>query len=143
MPRAAARCANPIGASVKSRRNALVRLSQPQYAALERLQKHGCSRRNRHGGLSISVVLLCVLFPGRRWPVPNFPDWAYPVPPQGLPRPDPNKIVKVPGSDKTYNEAQVNNPFGPPDWFPSDHPPMPKAVARAASRSCAPARSAI
>jgi len=57
-------------------------------------------------------------------------DWAYPVAPQGLPRPDPNKIVKVPGSEKEYTEVQVNNGFNPPDWFPNDHAPMPKIVAQ-------------
>lgn len=57
------------------------------------------------------------------------PDWAYPVAPQGLPRPDPNKVVTVPGSDKKYTETEVGNAFGPPDWFPGDHAPMPKAVA--------------
>jgi cytochrome c553 len=57
------------------------------------------------------------------------PDWAYPVIPPGVPRPDPNKIVKLPGSDKEYNEVQVNDAFGPPDWFPGDHAPLPSVVA--------------
>ena len=68
------------------------------------------------------------------------PDWAYPVAPQGLPRPDAAKIVKVPGSDKEYNEVQVNDAFGPPDWFPGDHAPMPPVVAngsKPAVRACA------
>src|SRR6476660_2752397 len=59
----------------------------------------------------------------------DFPDWAYPVMPPGLQRPDPNAVVKVPGSDKSYTNQQINNPFGPPDWFPNEHPPMPKVVA--------------
>jgi cytochrome c553 len=58
------------------------------------------------------------------------PDWAYPVAPQGLPRPDPNKTVQVPGSDKQFTEVQVNDGFGPPDWFPGDHAAMPKIVAQ-------------
>jgi cytochrome c553 len=68
------------------------------------------------------------------------PDWAYPVAPQGLPRPDPAKVVKVPGSDKEYNEVQVNDAFGPPDWFPGDHAPLPPVVAggvKPAVRACA------
>jgi cytochrome c553 len=60
------------------------------------------------------------------------PEWAYPVAPQGLPRPDPNKVVTVPGSDKKFTEVEVNNAYGPPDWFPEDHAPMPKAVAQGA-----------
>jgi len=57
------------------------------------------------------------------------PDWAYPVAPAGLPQPDPNKIVRVPGSDKQLTEKQVAGPFSPPDWFPNEHPPMPPVVA--------------
>ncbi|HEY7301315.1 MAG TPA: hypothetical protein VH684_25780 [Xanthobacteraceae bacterium] len=70
----------------------------------------------------------------------EFPEWAYPVAPQGLQRPDPNTVVTVPGSDKKYTEAQVNNAFGPPDWFPNEHAPLPKTVAegrRPDVRACA------
>lgn len=68
---------------------------------------------------------------------PN-PPWAYPAGPPA-PQRDPNKIITVPGSDKKYNEVEVNNAFGPPDWFPGDHPPMPKVVAsgnRPEPRAC-------
>ncbi len=68
------------------------------------------------------------------------PDWAYPVPPQNLPKPDASKAVKVPGSDKEYNEVSVNDAFAPPDWFPSDHAPLPNVVANGAKpnvRACA------
>jgi cytochrome c553 len=68
------------------------------------------------------------------------PDWAYPVPPQNLPRPDASKVVKVPGSDKEYNEASVNDAFAPPDWFPGDHAPLPNVVANGSKpnvRACA------
>ncbi len=68
------------------------------------------------------------------------PDWAYPVPPQGLPAPDPAKVVKVPGSDKQYTEAQINDAFAPPDWFPADHAPLPSVVANGVKpmvRACA------
>jgi cytochrome c553 len=68
------------------------------------------------------------------------PDWAYPVAPQNLPKPDPAKVVKVPGSDKEYNEVQINDAFGPPDWFPGDHAPLPNVVANGSKpdvRACA------
>src|SRR3954452_21641318 len=70
----------------------------------------------------------------------EFPDWAYPVMPQGLQRPDPNEVIRVPGSDKSYTNAQINDPFGPPDWFPNDHATMPPTVAhgrKPAVRACA------
>jgi cytochrome c553 len=57
------------------------------------------------------------------------PDWAYPVAPPGAPQRDANKILKVPGSDKTYNEVSANDAFGPADWFPNEHAPMPTVVA--------------
>src|SRR5215813_13331437 len=56
-------------------------------------------------------------------------DWAYPV----TPRPEPldNLILKqVPGSTKAYTQAQIDDPFNPPDWFPDEHPPMPAVVAQ-------------
>jgi cytochrome c553 len=68
------------------------------------------------------------------------PDWAYPVtpPPPSLD----NAVLKtVPGSSKQYTQAQIDDPFNPPDWFPDEHPPMPEVVARGgprpAARACA------
>jgi cytochrome c553 len=57
------------------------------------------------------------------------PDWAYPANPPGAPPRDANKLLKVPGSDKTYNEVSANDAFGPADWFPNEHAAMPPAVA--------------
>ena len=65
--------------------------------------------------------------------------WAYPVAPKGAPKRDPAKIVTQPGSEKKYNEVEINNPYGPPDWYPGDHPPMPPVVAngrREEPRAC-------
>jgi cytochrome c553 len=68
------------------------------------------------------------------------PDWAYPEtpPPQ---QQDNTDMKSVPGSSKQYTQAQVDDPFNPPDWFPDDHPPMPQIVAhggaKPAGRACA------
>jgi cytochrome c553 len=67
-------------------------------------------------------------------------DWAYPVTPQ--PEPLNNKIQKqLPGSTRKYTQAQIDDPFNPPDWFPDEHPPMPEIVAhggpKPAGRACA------
>ena len=47
----------------------------------------------------------------------------------------------VPGSTKQYTQAQIDDPFNPPDWFPDEHPPMPQIVAhggaKPAGRACA------
>ena len=67
------------------------------------------------------------------------PDWAYPV----TPRPEPldNLVLKqVPDSTRAYTQAQIDDPFDPPDWFPTEHPPMPPIVARGGKppvRACA------
>jgi cytochrome c553 len=48
---------------------------------------------------------------------------------------------QVPGSSKKYTQAQIDDPFNPPDWFPNEHPPMPEIVAhggaKPAGRACA------
>jgi cytochrome c553 len=67
-------------------------------------------------------------------------DWAYPV----TPKPEPLDSVhqkQVPGSARKYTQAQIDDPFNPPDWFPDEHPPMPEIVAhggaKPAGRACA------
>jgi cytochrome c553 len=67
------------------------------------------------------------------------PEWAYPVTPK--PEPLDNVVMKTAkGSIKQYTQAQIDDPFNPPDWFPDDHPPMPQVVAhggeRPAGRAC-------
>lgn len=68
------------------------------------------------------------------------PDWAYPVAPQATPPANPEQVFEVPGSTQKYTIKQINDAFGPPDWFPGDHPPMPHAVSNGtppAARACA------
>ena len=36
----------------------------------------------------------------------------------------------LPGSPNSYTQAEIDDPFTPPDWFPEDHSPMPEVVAR-------------
>ncbi len=44
------------------------------------------------------------------------------------PKPDPHKIVHVPGSTRTYTLAYIDSNFNAPDWFPQDHPAPPQVV---------------
>ncbi len=67
-------------------------------------------------------------------------NWAYPV----SPKPEPLDSIhqkQVPGSTKKYTQAQIDDPFNPPDWFPDEHPAMPAIVAhggpKPAGRACA------
>jgi len=67
------------------------------------------------------------------------PDWAYPVTPKREP-PDNVVLKSVPGSAKKYTQAQIDDGFNPPDWFPGEHPPMPAVVAHGSKpvvRACA------
>ena len=82
------------------------------------------------------------------------PDWAYgylgpltssdriapPCPPTAKPFPDcayvggnpPDGDVKrtLPGTSLSFSRNEVFADFGPADWYPEDHPPMPPIVAR-------------
>ena len=59
------------------------------------------------------------------------PDWAYPPTPK--PEPLDNVVLKqMPGSAKQFTQAQIDDQFNPPDWYPDEHPPMPPIVAHGA-----------
>jgi len=70
----------------------------------------------------------------------ELPEWAYPVNPTPKP-PDATVQKKLPGSTKTYTQAQIDDGFNPPDWYPQDHPTMPNVVAHGRketnARACA------
>ena len=67
-----------------------------------------------------------------KMPAPVAPfEWAYPVSPADLARPDPNEVHHAEGADPSigFTMKTINDPFGPPDWFPKDHAPLPSIVA--------------
>ena len=64
------------------------------------------------------------------------PAWAYPANPQ-MAEFDAREEKTLPGSSRKYTQAQVENDFAPPDWFPEDHPPMPSVVANGRDGSAA------
>lgn len=43
-----------------------------------------------------------------------------------------NNVVQheLPDTDRTFTEAQAQDNYGPADWYPGDHPPMPDIVSR-------------
>jgi cytochrome c553 len=60
------------------------------------------------------------------------PEWAFGPDSSGIayPRkPDDGVLKHVPGSAKSYTQAQIDDPMHPPDWFPDEHAPMPRVVA--------------
>src|SRR5205809_7998016 len=73
---------------------------------------------------NLARVLAMALLPGLALAAGN-PDWAYPATPKPAPL---DSVVQkqVPGSAKKYTQAQIDDGFSPPDWFPAEHPPMPE-----------------
>jgi cytochrome c553 len=68
------------------------------------------------------------------------PGWAYGFPPgtsgtpvaapAPAPAPAPDASVKhLPGSTGAFTVPQIRDAFGPADWYPNDHPPMPDVVS--------------
>jgi cytochrome c553 len=53
--------------------------------------------------------------------------WAFPVKNGDLPPEEPGS-KSVPGSAKTYSQAQIEDLANPPDWFPEEHSPAPQIV---------------
>ena len=67
----------------------------------------------------------------------DMPAWAYaiapPAPAGQAPAPpaaDEATLLRVPGSSRSFTLAQIEDGFGPADWFPEDHPVMPEIVAK-------------
>jgi cytochrome c553 len=64
----------------------------------------------------------------------SYPGWAYAVPtPENeatAPRDD-GSLFSLPGSEGRFTRSQISgaNHTAPADWYPLDHPPMPKLVA--------------
>jgi cytochrome c553 len=54
--------------------------------------------------------------------------WAYPVPDPPPPSTADASPKTLPGSGKSYTQAQIDDQFKPPDWFPQEHSPLPKVV---------------
>jgi len=53
--------------------------------------------------------------------------WAFPVKNGDLPAEEAGQ-KSIPGSSKTYSQAQIEDLSNPPDWFPEEHPPAPQIV---------------
>jgi cytochrome c553 len=98
----------------------------------------------------IAFLFLCVMVSGQS-PTELPPAWPYAVPPlpagvippqaAAPPTPavtDPNAppangqlpvMRQAEGSTRQFTQAQVSFSYGPADWFPDDHPPMPATVS--------------
>jgi cytochrome c553 len=54
--------------------------------------------------------------------------WAYPVPDKNPPKAPPDGPKKLQGSNRTYTQAQIDDQFNPPDWYPEEHGALPRLV---------------
>jgi cytochrome c553 len=72
----------------------------------------------------------------------GLPDWAFNIPDKVQPSAVKIEgVIRAPGSSKEYEARRIAGNAAPPDWFPDEHPPAPKAVtggegARFACGSC-------
>ena len=58
------------------------------------------------------------------------PDWAFLARAPGVQTgPEDTQPRHRPGSNKAYTQAQIDDIFNPPDWYPDEHPPMPELVS--------------
>ena len=86
------------------------------------------------------LVALCLV--GATFATDLPPPWAYgfkdplpsnyQAPPHGgapITKPDPT-LRSLPGAKKQFTRAEIDDRFGPADWYPEDHPVMPEVVAR-------------
>ena len=85
---------------------------------------------------TIAVVMATISLPAM---AADLPEWAYPPLPKLIP-PDAVVQKQMPGSTKTYTQAQIDDDFNVADWYPGDHPPLPRVVEHGsppAVRACA------
>jgi cytochrome c553 len=93
---------------------------------------------NRFGVMMLTAV--CIVGVGLLSAAEGPPGWAYGFPPgtSGTPAPAPapaptaapdTSAKHLPGSTGTFTLPQIRDAFGPADWYPSDHPPMPDVVS--------------
>jgi cytochrome c553 len=57
--------------------------------------------------------------------------WAYPVPDKTPPASaDDGKAKRLPGSNRSFTQAQIDDQFNPPDWYPDEHAPLPTVIQK-------------
>jgi cytochrome c553 len=78
------------------------------------------------------VIIVGLLFAAGAWAQAGKDlGWAYPVPDPNPPGAGANNTPKqIPGSSRSYTQAQIDDQFAPPDWFPNEHGPLPTVVQK-------------
>jgi cytochrome c553 len=94
----------------------------------------GISAATLIGALALALVpaVRTAAQSAQSWHLPDIP-WAFPVRDKAAPKLDERTgPIRVPGSTKTYTQDQIDDHMNPPDWFPDEHPMMPRVVAHGA-----------
>ena len=89
--------------------------------------------------LGLATMCAAAVLAAEPLPALQKPEWAYAVPTgpaEPATRRD-EKLYGLPGTDRKFTWDQVQGrrpsgftgPYGPADWFPDEHPPMPPIVA--------------
>jgi cytochrome c553 len=81
--------------------------------------------------------LCCALATGAQPPqeaTVGHPTWPFLVADKDQPSEDETTPKHIPGSTKAYTQAQIDDLFNPPDWFPNERPPLPPVVARGSGK---------
>jgi cytochrome c553 len=59
----------------------------------------------------------------------GLPDWAFNIPDKVQPSAVKIEgVIRAPGSPREYEASKIGGNANPPDWYPNEHPPAPKAV---------------
>jgi cytochrome c553 len=86
----------------------------------------------------IALGLTCFLADGaqpQQQTTVGHPAWAFLVADKDQPPAEDENVPKhIPGSTRTYTQAQIDDLFNPPDWFPDEHSPLPAVVARGSGK---------
>jgi cytochrome c553 len=87
----------------------------------------------------LAFVAVCIFSIGCLSAADGSPGWAYGFPPgpsapAAAPAPAPaaapdTSLKHLPGSSGAFTVPQIRDAFGPADWYPGDHPPMPDVVS--------------
>jgi cytochrome c553 len=83
----------------------------------------------------LAAALAALTAAGARTQPPAMPPveadraWAFPMKPERELADDP-ALKTLPGSGRTYTQAQVDDLRNPPDWYPDQHAPAPNIVLK-------------
>lgn len=76
------------------------------------------------------AIVALMLMPALAAAAEGVPSWAFFFPDPNAPvSKPPAGLRNVPGSARSYTQAQIDDLKNPPDWFPAAHAPMPAPVA--------------